>query len=152
MQITSTQFKNGERIPSKYTCDGERVSPPLVFEGVPQNAVSLVLIVEDPDVPQYVREDGMWNHWLVWNMSPETQGITEGGVPVGTIGINTSGRHDWTPPCPPDREHRYFFRLYALDVVLDLERDSSKAELLRAIEGHMLEQAELMGRYKRITW
>lgn len=151
MQITSSKFKNEENIPSKYTCDGDRISPPLMFEDVPQDAVSLVLIVEDPDVPKIVREDGMWNHWLVWDIPFRTKGVIEGGIPEGVVGKNTSGRYDWTSPCPPDQEHRYFFKLYALDTRLDLPSEASKADLEYAMEGHILDKAQLIGKYKRIS-
>lgn len=120
MQLTSTAFTNNEAIPSKYTCDGEDVNPPLTIAGMPEGTQSLVLIMDDPDVPVSVREDGVWDHWVVFNIPPDTTEISEGREPRGVHGKGTSGNLKYHGPCPPDCEHRYFFKLYALDVELDL--------------------------------
>ncbi len=149
MKLTSTVFEHEGKIPSKYTCDGENVNPPLVFSGIPQNAKSLVLIMEDPDVPKHLRPDGMWNHWVVFNIPPDTKGVNENQEPKGTAGITTSNKLKYGGPCPPDREHRYFFKLYALDTTLDLKQGATKEQVLEAIKGHVLAEAELMGRYQR---
>jgi len=144
MQLTSPAFDQQEAIPARYTCDGEDVSPPLVIGDVPEGTQSLVLIMDDPDAPA-----GIWDHWIVFNIASETREIAEGQEPEGVHGAGTSGNTDYHGPCPPDGEHRYFFKLFALDVKLDLPEGSSKAALERAMIGHVLEQVELMRRYKR---
>jgi len=150
MKIESSAFQSNKKIPSLYTCDGEDISPELIFSDVPKDAQSLVLVVEDPDVPKIIREDGMWNHWLVWNMSPNLDGIGEGEIPQGVVGKNTKGDFRYGGPCPPDKEHRYFFKLYALDIILDLSENASKEKLQRVLGGHIIEEAELIGLYNRI--
>lgn len=105
--------------------------------------------MDDPDVPKNLKPDGLWIHWLVWNMPPGVSGIPEGAKAPGVVGQNTSGGNDYTGPCPPDREHRYFFKLYALDMVLTDARITDKTDLEKIMEGHILEKAELMGRYQR---
>jgi Raf kinase inhibitor-like YbhB/YbcL family protein len=149
MQITSPVFENEGLIPTKYACDGEKVNPPLDFLEVPPGTKSLALIMEDPDVPRQLRPDGMFDHWLVWNMPASTKGLAENSEPPGVVGQNTRGTLEYVPPCPPDRQHRYFFTLYALDATLQLERKSGKADLMKAIEGHIIEYAQLMGKYDR---
>jgi Raf kinase inhibitor-like YbhB/YbcL family protein len=149
MKLTSPAFNHQGLIPSKYTCDGEGVSPPLVFEEVPEGTVSLALIMEDPDVPTSIRPDGMWDHWVVWDMPAYTKGIEEGAHPPGIVGISTHDENTYGGPCPPDKEHRYYFYLYALDTKLDLPAQSTKDDLRTAMEGHVINHAELMGRYKR---
>ena len=149
MKLTSTAFKNNGNIPSQYTCDGENKSPSLEISDVQKNARSLVLIMEDPDVPKKIRADGMWDHWIVWNLSPTTTHIREGTEPVAMHGKTTSGTMAYTGPCPPDREHRYFFKLFALDVVLNLPVGSTKAQVVAAMKGHVVDEAVLMGRYER---
>lgn len=149
MKITSSAFGHNQLIPTEYTCDGQNVNPHLAFSEVPIDAKSLVLIMDDPDVPKSIRPDGMWNHWLIWNMPPDTKGIVQGEIPKGVIGKNTSGKTEYQGPCPPDREHRYFFKLYALDTVLIINQSATKQDLEKAMEGHVLLQAELIGRYKR---
>lgn len=150
MQISSPAFENEGSIPSKYTCDGENISPPLLFVDVPKEAQGLVLLMDDPDVPKSVREDQMWDHWVIFNIPPTITEIAEGQNPTGTLGMNTGGRQDYGSPCPPDREHRYYFRLYALDTQLDLAPGSTKDQVETAMEGHIVASAELMGRYNRI--
>ena len=105
--------------------------------------------MDDPDVPAFVRKDQMWDHWVIFNIPPETKHLTEGKTPPGIQGNNTSGNAEYEGPCPPDREHRYFFRLYALDTTLDLPTGATKQEVLGEMEGHILAQAELIGLYKK---
>ncbi len=133
MKLISSAFDHNEKIPSKYTCDGENISPPLTISDVPKN----------------LRKDGMWNHWVVFNMPPDMDGIKEGNEPQGMGGVGTNGKQGYFGPCPPDREHRYFFKLFALDQKLDLTEQATKEDLENAMKGHILEQAELIGRYER---
>lgn len=149
MKIESSAFEHNQSIPSKYTCDGENINPPLSFSDVPANTKSLALIMDDPDVPRTIRPDGMWDHWLIWNMPPETTVINENSTLPGVVGKNTGGQFGYQGPCPPDREHRYFFKLYALDAMLNLNPQSTKQDLERAMEGHILEKVELIGLYNR---
>jgi len=142
LKITSQAFENNGVIPIKYTCDGEDVNPPLNIEGVPEKVKSLVLIVDDPDAPM-----GTWVHWVVWNIPP-TARIEEKSVP-GVEGMNTFKRHSYGGPCPPFGTHRYFFKVYALDSKLDLNTNSSKKDVERAIEGHVLAKGEIIGLYSR---
>jgi Raf kinase inhibitor-like YbhB/YbcL family protein len=146
MQLTSPAFGHGEKIPKKYTCDGEELSPPLEIKGVPEKAKSLVLIMDDPDVPKFVREDQMWVHWVLFNIPPDTRYIEEDAIPPGVLGSGT-GRMGYQGPCPPDREHRYFFKLYALDTLLKLKEGSTKEQVEMAMKSHILATSEWMGRY-----
>ena len=150
MKLTSTAFENGGKIPSKYTCDGPNTNPPLAIAGVPSGAKSLALIMDDPDVPKNLRKDGMWDHWVVFNIPPELREIKEAEEPKGVHGIGTSQNLKYNGPCPPDREHRYYFKLYALDTKLDLAQKATKTQVEEAMEGHVLEKTELMGRYERV--
>ena len=149
LAITSPVFEMNGLIPSRFTCDGENISPELIFSNVPKGTQSFALIMEDPDVPKTVRADGMWNHWLVWNIPPQITRIKEGETPLGIIGANTGGKMKYAGPCPPDREHRYIFTLYALDSLLSLPNSATKEELLQALSPHLIEQAKLIGRYNR---
>lgn len=150
MQLSSSAFAHEGLIPSLYTCDEQNSHPPLTFSDVPVGTVSLALTMHDPDVPKQFREDGNWDHWLVWNMPPETRALEAGTQAPGVTGMNTGGTLSYQGPCPPNGEHRYFFTLYALDALLDLEKNSaSKQDLLNAMDGHILAQAQIMGRYKR---
>ena len=142
MKLTSTAFEEGAEIPSKYTCDGEDMLVPLTISDVPENAKSLALVMDDPDAPM-----GTWDHWLLWNMAPNTKEIT--ALPKAVYGSNSWKRTAWGGPCPPDKEHRYYWKLYAVDTELDLPEGSTKAELEKAMEGHIIEQAVLKGRYDR---
>lgn len=144
MQVISSAFKPGEAIPSIYTCDGMDLSPPLTFKGVSKGAKSLALIVDDPDAPV-----GTWVHWVVWNMDPSIGEISQGEEIVGEKGKNDFGRLNYGGPCPPRGTHRYYFKLYALDKRLNLKEGSSKKELEKAMEGHIIEEAQLMGIYSR---
>ena len=150
MKLSSSAFEEGGKIPSKYTCDGDNINPSLEISDLPPGAKTLALIMEDPDVPKNLRPDGMWDHWIVFNIPPDTSEIPEGQEPRGTHGEGTSGNQNYNGPCPPDREHRYFFKLFALDSTLELKEKAKKPELEKAMEGHILEKAELMGTYERI--
>ncbi|MDD5144845.1 MAG: YbhB/YbcL family Raf kinase inhibitor-like protein [Candidatus Pacebacteria bacterium] len=145
MEITSSAFKNDEMIPEKYTCDGENVNPSLKISNVPQEAKSLALIIEDPDAG-----GGIWAHWLVWNIDPKAFLIEEGSVPKGSIeGTNDYESQSYEGPCPPSDIHHYYFKLYALDDTLDLDPSSRREDLIRAMETHIIDQADLVGLYKR---
>ncbi len=149
-QITSSAFKHGEPIPSKYTCDGINISPPLKWEGVPEGTKSLALICDDPDAPA-----GDWVHWVVYFIPPNATQLKEGilkskepadGIKQGTTDFRSVG---YGGPCPPSGTHRYFFKLYALDTVLALNSSATKKMLLDAMKNHIIEKTELMGTYKR---
>ncbi len=149
MKITSPAFEEGGIIPSLYTCEGKNISPPLLFLSLPKNAKSLVLIMDDPDVPKTLRPSGMYDHWIVFNIPPSTQKIEQNEAPAGVQGKNTGGKNQYTGPCPPDREHRYFFKLYALDTLLNLKEGVTKEEVENAMRGHIIDQCQLMGRYEK---
>jgi Raf kinase inhibitor-like YbhB/YbcL family protein len=149
MKLTSSAFQDHAPIPSKYTCDGSDTIPPLAISDVPKQAKALALIVDDPDVPPSVRADRNWDHWVVWNIPPTTPAVAEGKAPEGVQGRNSWGKNAWGGPCPPDREHRYFFKLFALDTTLNLPPTAGKPELLKAMEGHIVAQTELVGKYDR---
>jgi hypothetical protein len=145
--ITSSAFAAGASIPSKYTCDAQNPpNPPLQFTGVPKAAKSLVLIIYDPDVPKTMIPTGEFDHWLVWDIPPDSKGIKEGD---GSQGLNGMGKAGYVGPCPPDREHRYFFRLYALDTKLGNAKIANRKDLEDAIKGHVIDQGELMARYEK---
>ena len=149
MKLSSEAFEHNGSIPPKYTCVGLDISPPLSFEDVPSEAKSLVIIMDDPDVPKQLRADGMWVHWVLYNVDPETRSIPEGMADLGILGKNTGGLNRYMGPCPPDGEHRYFFKLYALDAMLKIPEGATKEQLLKAMEGHILAQSELMGRFDK---
>lgn len=149
MQLTSPAFAQGEKIPSKYTCEGQNISPELRISGVPSQAKALVLIMDDPDVPAFVRKEKMWDHWVVYNIPPSTTVIPENSQPQGIPGKNTGGDLNYMGPCPPDREHRYFFKLYALDQPLPLSSGASKSDVEKAMVGHIIAETQLMGRYEK---
>lgn len=151
MTITSPAFADHTTIPMKYTCDGESINPPLSFSNIPQNAKSLVLLVDDPDVPKTIKSDGIFDHWVIYNIDPSIKEIGENSVPSGTQGLNSSGQRHYTGPCPPDREHRYFFKLYALDTTFDFPDSSTitKQTIITKMQNHIIEQAELVGVYNR---
>jgi len=140
--VSSPAFENGKFIPRKYTCDGDDVNPPLEIKNIPKETKSLALIVDDPDAPK-----GTWEHWTVWNIPP-TERIQENTVP-GVEGLNDFGKHSYGGPCPPFGTHRYFFKVYALDTLLNLSPNARKKDLERAMEGHILSKGELIGLYKR---
>jgi len=144
MELSSPVFGHQEPIPTKYTCEGEDLSPPLAIAGVPEGAKSLVLIVEDPDAPR-----GTFDHWITWNLDPDTRVLAEGESPAHQ-GRNDFGSVGYRGPCPPPgKPHHYFFKLYALDTTLKLSEGSSKKDVLKAIEGHVLADVEIVGTYQR---
>jgi Raf kinase inhibitor-like YbhB/YbcL family protein len=149
LSINSLIFENNALIPSKYTCDADNVNPPLSISGVPEGTQSLALIMYDPDVPKNLIASGVFDHWVAFNMPPLTTAIEEGKDAPGVLGNNGAGKKGYTGPCPPDREHRYFFELYALDMKLPLSEGASRTDVENAIKGHVLGQAELIGRYNR---
>ena len=151
MQLTSPVIgiDRNEAIPKKYTCDGESVNPPFTISNIPEGTASFAFIMEDIDVSHTVRIDGKWEHWLVWNIPPETTVIADGVPPHGVFGMNTNGTLGYDSPCPPDGTHRYVFKLFALKKMLDLPEGASKQELLSAMEMKILDQAELIGTYYR---
>jgi len=151
MKLASSAFENQGIIPAKHTCDGDDISPALTISEVPATAKSLVLLMDDPDVPKHLRADGMWNHWIVFNIPAVISEIMEGHEPPGIQGRGTSNNLEYHGPCPPDREHRYFFKLYALDAELDLDEGVSKTEVETAMTGHVIKRAELVGLYERNT-
>ncbi|AFY78371.1 Raf kinase inhibitor-like protein, YbhB/YbcL family [Pleurocapsa sp. PCC 7327] len=150
MKLESTAFIHNELIPSRYTCDGEDISPPLNWNDPPAATKSLALICDDPDAPMKT-----WVHWVVYNLPPETRSLPE-KIPAGNSlsngglqGKNDFGKIAYGGPCPPRGTHRYFFKLYALDTMLDLKPGATKAQLEAAMKGHILAQAEFIGHYRR---
>jgi len=150
MVLTSTAFNEGEKIPVKYTCDGEDISPPLSWSNAPEGTKSFALISDDPDAPM-----GIWVHWVIFNIPSDVNNLPEdipadGILDDGTVhGTNDFRMYGYGGPCPPGGTHRYYFKLYALDTVLDLEPGASKKTLERSIKKHILGQAQLMGTYSR---
>lgn len=145
IKVTSSVFSEGEEIPQKYSCDGENIHPPLTIEGVPAEAQSLVIIMDDPDAPQ-----GTFTHWLLWNLEPTVQEIEENVDPEDAVyGENDAGQVGYAGPCPPSGTHRYFFKVYALDNFLDIPHDSTRQELEKYLEGHIIDEGELVGKYTR---
>lgn len=142
MRLASPDFKHNELIPKKFTCDGEDINPALIIEDIPKGTKSLSLIVDDPDAPM-----GIWVHWVVYNIAPLSK-IEENSIP-GKECINDFRRESYGGPCPPSGTHRYFFKLYALDTELNLNKGSRKETLEKAMQGHILDKAELIGLYKR---
>ena len=144
MEIKSV-FREGEMIPEKYTCDGEDANPPLEFSGIPKGTKILALITDDPDSPS-----GVFTHWIIWNISPDNKAIKENSLPRGSVqGLNDFGQAEYGGPCPHQGIHRYRFRVFALDIKLDLPLGSTKENLESAMKEHVLAQAVLMGRYGR---
>jgi len=142
LRVRSVAFSHGGHIPSKYTCEGENVNPPLEFTNIPENTKSLALIVEDPDAPR-----GVYDHWVVWNIPPN-EAIAENSNP-GIIGKNSFGNTNYGGPCPPSGSHRYFFKVYALDSRLEIKAGSDKKTLEDAMKDHVISSAELMGHYQK---
>ena len=154
LKLKSSAFDNGAEIPARYTCEGEDVSPPLSWEGVPEASRSLVLIVDDPDAPDPAAPKVVWVHWVLCNIPPEintlAEHITSATLPAGAIeGINDWQRLGYGGPCPPIGRHRYFHKLYALDIVLKDLNKPSKALVEAAMQGHIIAQAELIGTCQR---
>ena len=143
MNVTSSAFQEGGDIPSKFSRDGGNVNPPLRIEGTPENAKSLVLIVDDPDAPV-----GLFTHWLVWNIDPKTTEIPEKSLPKGAVqGTNDYPNLGYGGPQPPSGTHRYYFKIFALDQTLDLHSGAKRQELDKAMNGHIIAQGQSMGRY-----
>ncbi|MBU1090607.1 MAG: YbhB/YbcL family Raf kinase inhibitor-like protein, partial [Candidatus Omnitrophica bacterium] len=141
--ITSPDFMHNQSIPKKFTCQGDDINPTLVIESILEGTKSLALIVDDPDAPM-----GNWDHWIVYDIEPSVVRIEEDSIP-GKQGMNDFKRLNYGGPCPPSGTHRYFFKIYALDLMLNLEEGVSKKELVEAMQGHILDQAELIGLYKK---
>jgi Raf kinase inhibitor-like YbhB/YbcL family protein len=153
MTLNSPAFQQNGHIPSRYTCEGEDVSPPLTWEGVPTGAKSLVLIVDDPDAPDPKAPKMVWVHWVVYNIAPDTKSLPENAgkarLPQGVLlGLNDFKKTEYGGPCPPIGRHRYFHKLYALDISLDL-KGATKSQIERAMRGHVLANAELIGTYQK---
>ncbi|MBD3414179.1 MAG: YbhB/YbcL family Raf kinase inhibitor-like protein [Candidatus Aminicenantes bacterium] len=148
--LKSQSFENGGMIPKIHTCDGEDTSPPLSWQSVPEGTQSIAIICDDPDAPM-----GNWVHWVVYNIPPDTQELEENITPErqmkngGTQGMNDFKKIGYGGPCPPGGTHRYFFKIYALDQELDLDSGATKNQLLAAMEGHIMAQGSLMGKYSR---
>jgi len=143
MKITSPDFTDNTPIPKEFTCLGEDVNPALNIEGTPKDAKSLALIVDDPDAPS-----GMWVHWVVFNIPPSTTTIHKNSIP-GSQGRNDFNRQNYGGPCPPSGTHHYHFKIYALDTMLNLQEKISKKDLEFAMKGHILDQSELTGLFKK---
>jgi Raf kinase inhibitor-like YbhB/YbcL family protein len=143
MRLISSAFEPGAGIPKRFTCDGLDISPPLELQGIPDGTVSLVLVMDDPDAP-----GGTWDHWIAYDI-PVTTEIPEGVTELGRAGRNSWGRTGYGGPCPPGGTHRYVFAVHALDTTLSLPAGAEKGRVLEAIEGHVLAEALLMGRYAR---
>src|SRR5437899_8347176 len=145
MKITSSAFQEGGDIPSKFSRDGQDINPALRIEGTPSNAKTLLLIVDDPDAPV-----GLFTHWLVWNIDPKTTEIAESSAPNGAVqGTNDYPNLGYGRPQPPSGMHRYYFKIFALDRMLDLKSGAKRREVDAAIRGHVIGQGELMGRYSK---
>ena len=150
IKITSTAFEDGDMIPSKYTCDGKNISPPLQWGAVPAETKSIAVICDDPDAPM-----GTWVHWVLFNLPPQTTQLPEDFPADETLadgtrqGVTDFGTTGYGGPCPPSGTHRYFFKIYALDAKIDTVSVIDKAELLKKMEGHILAQGQLMAKYKR---
>jgi Raf kinase inhibitor-like YbhB/YbcL family protein len=143
LSIKSPAFEHGKLIPKKYSCDGQDINPPLTIEGIPKEAKTFVLAVDDPDAPS-----GTFDHWIVWNIPASASKIGENTVP-GTEGMNSARQQGYMGPCPPWGTHRYFFKVYALDTELSLGASSRKKDVEKAMQGHILGKGELVGLYRR---
>ncbi len=150
LKVTSTAFTEGQPIPKQYTCDGINISPPLEWSGVPKTAKTIALICDDPDAPV-----GTWVHWVLYNLPADKIGLIENtpateALPGGGVqGMNDFKKIGYGGPCPPSGTHRYFFKLYALDAELSLKSGATKADVEKAMEGHLVSQGQLMGTYRR---
>lgn len=152
LKISTTAFEANGVIPKMYTCDGGGSRPDFVFTGIPTETVSLTFVMDDPDIPDSVKKSRgveSFVHWIVFNMPPGTSGIAATGTVPGIEGMNSAGKNSYVGACPPDREHRYFFLLYALNTTLELGPGATKADVEKAMEGHIVGQATLIGRYDR---
>ena len=154
LKLVSSAFENGASIPKRYTCEGEDLSPPLAWSGVAAGTGSLALIVDDPDAPDPAAPKTIWVHWVLYNLPPQTTHLDPGLAPSTLPAATLQGRNDWKRtgyggPCPPIGRHRYFHKLYALDTALPDLKHPTKDQLLKAMEGHVLAQAELVGTYQK---
>ncbi len=152
LKISSSVFEDGGEIPARFTCQGTDVSPPLAFSGVPAEAQSLVLIVDDPDAPDPAAPKMTYVHWVIYDLPPDTSGFPEGmkTLPAGAKGgINDFKRTRYGGPCPPIGRHRYFFKLYALDTKLDGLDNPTKDDVLAAMQGHVIAEAQIIGTYQK---
>ena len=154
LQLSSAVFGNGAEIPTKHTCQGQDISPPLSWEGIPEATRSLALIIHDPDVPSPDNPVRLWVHWVLYNLPVAATSLpehtTSRDLPAGTLeGLNDWNRTGYGGPCPPMGRHRYFHKLYALDVVLDDLQEPTKDQLEAAMQGHILAEAELIGTYQK---
>ena len=151
IEVKSSAFQDGGMIPKRYTCDGQDISPPLSWGGVPANAKSIALIMDDPDAPV-----GTWVHWVLFNIPPGTKELAEKIPPSLSLpdgarhGKNGWGKLGYGGPCPPGGTHRYYFKFYALDIILNVQGGITKSQLLKYIEGHVLAEGQLMAKYKRM--
>ena len=151
LTLTSPSFTEGGQIPQKYTCDGENINPEIHVSGIPEGTESLVLVMDDPDIPESVKQARgiqKFDHWVLYNIPPQTEVIKE-GEPLGTGGLNSRGESVYAGPCPPDREHRYIFRLYALSGALNFIQAPTLDQVEEATRGMMIEKVELIGTYER---
>lgn len=145
MYLTSQSFTSNGKIPKKFTCEGENVNPSLVYSDIPDGTISLALILEDPDAM-----GGIFYHWVIWNLDPNIGKIDENALKIGfETGKNSSHQNSYFGPCPPIGNHRYYFKLYALDTKLDLNSDTSAIQLRLAMKDHILAECELMGTYEK---
>jgi Raf kinase inhibitor-like YbhB/YbcL family protein len=154
LKITSSAFQPNESIPSLYTCEGKDISPPLAWSGVPANTKTFALIVDDPDAPDPAKPQRVYVHWVVYNLPATASSLPENaskkGMPKGAVqGKNDWGKTEYGGPCPPIGRHRYFFKLYALDTELTGLSSPSKADLEKAIKGHVLDTGEMIGTYQK---
>jgi Raf kinase inhibitor-like YbhB/YbcL family protein len=153
-EIRSSAFSDGGKIPRQYTCEGADASPPIQWTGAPDGTKSLALIVDDPDAPDPAKPQRVYVHWVVYNISPDSNGFEQDASNKGLPGVAKVGKNDWDKtqyggPCPPIGRHRYFFKLYALDITLDNLSSPTKKNLGSAMQGHILAQAVLMGTYQK---
>lgn len=154
LTLTSIVFTHHGEMPRRYTCDGDDISPPLAWTGLPADAKSLALIAYDPDAPDPAHPQRIWVHWVLYNLPPNCAGLKEQiapqALPAGALhGVNDWGRTGYGGPCPPIGRHRYFFALYALDALLPDLGKPSRLQLMQAMQGHILAQTELVGTYQR---
>ena len=150
LTLSSPAFAHGADIPSQFTCDGLDTPPPLAWSGVPDQAASLALIVDDPDAPDPAAPKTTWVHWVLYNLPPGSAALHAGELPSGAQqGLNDWKQAGYRGPCPPVGRHRYYFKLYALDIQLPAVKRATKAQIEAAMQGHILTEAQLLGRYRR---
>lgn len=153
LTLTSPRFSHLQDMPAQYTCQGENISPPLAWSGIPVGTKSLVLIIDDPDAPDPKAPKMTWDHWIVYNIPASINSIPENSTQASLnalAGLNTWNKTDYGGPCPPIGKHRYFHKLYALDIKLEDLHLPTKAKLLEKMKGHILAQAELVGLYQKM--